>query len=144
MDDRFVNLRGTEPLASGSSHSVYRHPQDSGALIKLPREQTSHIKFRFYERRHRMTVVRAKARKHLISGRFPLALYLGRISTDLGPGYLIERISDAEGGLAMTGHDYLCAHGVDDAFVSALNTFLDKTQLDLINLSNAIASTYFR
>ena len=124
MDDAPIKLRDTAPLGSGSSHSVYEHPHDPGALIKLPLDHTSHIKFRFYERRHRMTVARAEARKHLISGQIPLARYLGRVETDLGPGYVIERISDADGRLAMTAHAYLCAHGVDDAFLTALNDFL--------------------
>ncbi|NKB29272.1 MAG: hypothetical protein GKR99_17635 [Rhodobacteraceae bacterium] len=124
--DQIIHLSDTPPIGAGSSHFVFEHPDDPDGLIKLPQPIISTLKFRFYERRHRVTAQRALDRQNLISGRVPVALYRGRVETDLGPGYVVERINDGVGNLAQTCEQYRHAGKLEPAILAALNTYVEK------------------
>ena len=124
--ERIIQLSDTAPIGAGSSHFVFDHPEDPNGLIKLPQPIISNLKFRFYEHRHKITANKALSRQHMIDGRVPVALYRGRVETDLGPGYVVERIDDANGGLAQTCEQYRNAGNLESTVIAALNTYVEK------------------
>ncbi len=124
--NRIIHLSDIAPIGAGSSHFVFEHPDDPDGLIKLPQPIISNMKFRFYEHRHKVTAEKALARRDLITGRVPLALYRGRVDTDLGPGYVVERIDDGHGALAKTCEQFRHVGKLDPEVLAALNTYVDK------------------
>lgn len=118
----WINVAG-KAVASGNNSFIYRHPDDPGRLIKIPRALSAHRKAprtnlvrhlkqlkqkRRFDRgfRRQMAAIRA----YEASGRFcPIPLCFGTVQTRLGEGQVIEAITGADGKLGPTLRDLM--HG---------------------------------
>jgi hypothetical protein len=124
------------PIAVGHLRSVYQHPHDASALIKVMRADAVETRWnapgrwakRLPRARHYVQALRelkefivARARAPEID--VPIARMLGLVDTDLGLGLISEKVVDASGALAPTFASVYAKKGMTPELDAALATF---------------------
>lgn len=148
-------LRSTAPLGHGTRRVVYQHPGDPDALIKVLPEGKLALRrdsgrFKSWRRwlGNENSGVRAGFRRELRAiaamrarlGAVPdcVADACGMISTDLGPGIVVQKIRGRDGGLAPTLGTVLRAEGLTAARreqLLRLQACIQRSQAVLNNLA---------
>ena len=76
-------------LGRGLHKAAYAHPEDAGKVVKIP------FKADDAELAHELAYRKSRERRHLASQ--TLTAYYGTVETDLGMGYIFERVQDFDG-----------------------------------------------
>ena len=135
-----INVSGLRPLASGSRRDVYALPRHPDLLIKVA---PSHRAFppRMVKRLIRRVLANNRYRNILSDVKYemllslrlgpdcatsPLPKCMDVVSTDLGAGVMVERISDRTGGLARTLSDLCASNEMDRDLLCHLNNLVAK------------------
>ena len=135
-----INVSGLRPLASGARRDVYALPRHPDLLIKVT---PSHKEFppRMVKRLIRRVLANNRYRNILSDVKYemllslrlgpdcatsPLPKCMGVVSTDLGAGVMVERISDRTGGLARTLSDLCASNEMDRDLLCHLNNLVAK------------------
>ena len=132
-----VRLSGLEPLAVGHLRSVYQHPGQRDALIKLMRadvvEKRWNARGRWLKRlpRTRHYIGYLREIKEYIAARaisdeseLPIVRMIGLVETDLGLGLVSEKVVGAGGALAPTLAEVYSKGGYTQELRAALEKFL--------------------
>ncbi len=138
----FVSLSGRPRLARGAVRDVYAHPDRDDRLIKTLRTRKREA---FENRTGPLAALRRRATLGLSTGflreyraylrtvhrasergcAVPLAMVCEVVRTDRGPGQVVEKVTDGEGGLAVRLRALRAREGgLDAAQVAALNAFV--------------------
>lgn len=142
-------------IAEGADRHVYQHPFVPNLLVKIvnakTRERTleKHPVRRWFKqfqraRDHRVFIAEASEYTVAMSdqeGRpMPLARVVGLASTSLGPGLLVEKITDGKGGLAPTLADRAKTEGLNDTLRKRIRDFF-QVMADLHIVAGDISPT---
>ena len=135
-----IKLSGLRPLTSGTRRDVYTLPGHPDLLIKVvpphkalaPRMVKRLIRGVLANTRYRNVLSEVKY-EMLLSLRLgpdcassPLPKCLGVVSTDLGAGVMVERISDRTGGLVRTLFGLCASNEMDRDLLCHLNNLVAK------------------
>ena len=135
-----IKLSGLRPLTSGARRRVYTLPGHPDLLVKVvpphkvyaPRMVKRLIHGVLASTRYR-NVLSEVNYEMVLSLRLgpdcsasPLPKCLGVVSTDLGAGVMVERISDRTGGLARTLSDLCASNEMDRDRLCHLNNLVSK------------------
>ena len=135
-----VKLSGLRPLTSGARRRVYALPGHPDLLIKVvpphkvyePRMVKRLIRGLLESTRYR-NVLSEVNYEMVLSLRLgpdcatsPLPKCIGVVSTDLGAGVMVERISDRTGGLARTLYGLCASNEMDRDLLCHLNDLVAK------------------
>ena len=131
-----LTLSSVEPIAVGHLRSVYQHPHDANALIKVMRADAVEKRWnapgrwakRLPRTRHYVQYLRelkefivARARAPDVD--VPIARMIGVVDTDLGLGLVSEKVVDENGALAPTLAAVYAKRGFTPELDAALATF---------------------
>lgn len=131
-----LSLMRETPIAVGHLRSVYQHPHEPNALIKVMRADAVEKRWnapgrwakRLPRTRHYVQYLRelkefivARARAPEVD--VPIARMIGVVDTDLGLGLVSEKVVDANGALAPTLAAVYAKRGFTPELDAALATF---------------------
>jgi len=131
-----LRLSSVEPIAVGHLRSVYQHPHDANALIKVMRADAVEKRWdapgrwakRLPRTRHYVQYLRelkefivARARAPGVD--VPIARMIGVVDTDLGLGVVSEKVVDETGALAPTFAAVYARRGLTPELAAALAKF---------------------
>jgi PhoP regulatory network protein YrbL len=127
LKNSVIKLSDRDPIAQGTRQLVFEHPTESGTLIKVLRpesfdemgnltDQRWINKFRKASalapfKREFAEFIDLKARNQSPGIDLPLCYIQGIVQTDIGLGFLYEKIADPDGSLSMTIWD-IAKHGL--------------------------------
>ncbi len=94
-----LNISEEFYLGSGLHKAVYVHPNDVNKVIKIPFEPDD------AELKHELAYRKSRKIRHLKSDFF--TEYFGTVDTNLGKGYVFERVLNADGSRPETMREYL-------------------------------------
>ncbi len=134
---REIYLEPDSSLAQGGGRSVYQHPEQPDALIKIIRPRKSPLglsyKMRPVKRRFGTFKTAYMEYEEYIaalarSGSVPsfLPMMLGFVGTNLGVGMIVERINGPQGDLAPSLTQYAAKHGLTDTLRAEVNALVDQ------------------
>jgi len=89
MTQLILQLSG-EPIGAGQERVCYRHPDDPGKVVKIQKGEIvkqTHRELRFYHWLQRRNMVNFRH----------LPRFYGQAETNLGPGFIVDLISDYDG-----------------------------------------------
>jgi len=128
-----LTLSDVNPVATGSRHSIYRHPTDRNLLIKVRRATAKPVWYKFHRRLYGPSIGFAREIREqlLIWSRCKchpafLSKIVGFCETDIGIGMVIERLNDADGNLAKNLATIIRSGDFDNEKKSDLDTFLSQ------------------
>jgi hypothetical protein len=126
-------LSNVEPVASGSRHLIYEHPDDRNLLIKVRRPAPEPAWYKFHHRLYGGSIGFAREiREQLLiwsrCDQHPAFLnkIVGFCETDVGIGMIVERLADADGNLARNLTVIIRNRYFDDIVKSDLALFLNE------------------
>ena len=148
-----MKLSDAPVIAKGNRQYIFAHPSEPALLVKVPQPGTfdtyGHIpKTGWFARRFsRATMYRdfvrefreyieLKARYQEPGVLLPICAVHGTVPTDLGLGFVYERISDPDGSLPPTLKELIDTGRLDAWHMSLLNTFFDTLIAHDVLISN--------
>lgn len=134
---REIYLDPDRSLASGSGRSVYQHPDEPEALIKVirPRDKALGLSYKLRPLKRRFGTFKTAYMEYeeymaalARTGALPsfLPMMLGFVGTNLGVGMIVERVNGPDGNLAPKLTAYTAKHGLNDALKAEVNAFVDQ------------------
>ena len=121
------NIHLTESLliGKGAHKKVYTDPTDTGRCIKIPHitpdaDLEKELQYR-----------RARARRNLKSKMLPA--YYGTVQTNLGTGYVFERVQDFDGKTSRTISQLLAEASADKTRIPFVETVMQKFKMMLFD-----------
>ncbi len=138
-----LELSQAQPLAQGGDRYVFQHPHEPWLLVKVMDMEARSVYlakrpfkrwYKQFQRENDYRVYLNEINEYVAAATrpsgvwlLPMARIMGLAQTDMGPGLLVEKIRDAEGGIAPTIRD-LAKQG---AFTQRLSEQLDRFFDDL-------------
>ncbi len=134
---RSLRLDPDAVLAQGLERLIYAHPEHSDALVKIFKPRSPIPKWYKIPRpsKRRFGVLRNAFREYeeyiaALSrlGRLPACLpaLWGFAETNLGIGMVVEKITDAQGNLAPSLHQYIEKNGLSDTLIAEAHALIDE------------------
>lgn len=136
-----IDLQCAHRIASGSERHIYEHPVNPALLVKVINVENyaAYLKKRrvrrWYKQFQRDSIYRvymdelneyiAGSAQRGADGRVPIARVLGLIDTTDGLGLMVEKIIDADGGLAPTVASIAKAGGWNATLKAQLDVFFE-------------------
>ena|SRR3569832_238484 len=133
MTTNHLTLSESEPIATGSRHSIYIHPSDHRMLIKVRRTARKVAWYKLHRRLYGPSIDFAREIREqlLMWSRCDChPAYLNRIvgfcDTDIGIGMVVERLEDANGNLAENLSTIISKGHFDEIKESELDAFVSE------------------
>lgn len=150
MQTERIILSNREPVASGSRHLVYQHPDERNLLIKVQRAVPPPRWYKLHRRLYGPSIgfareIREQLLVWSLRDRHPefLNRIIGICETDVGIGMMVERLEDEDGNLAQNLTAIIRNGHFDAEKKSALAAFLDQIMdsplyFDDLNAANIV------
>lgn len=122
---RVFVLNDTQLLGRGHHKAAYRHPDDFGLCIKIPYETPD------YDLKRELLYRKVRKWRELPSS--VLTEYYGTVDTNLGVGYVFERMMDCDGNPSISLQEFLngkTLNAEQEKFISELLRQLHRKELE--------------
>ena len=148
-----MKLSDAHIIAKGNRQNIFAHPSDPTLIIKVPQPGTfdtdGHLpRAGWFSRRFRRATmyrdflrefreyIELKARYQEPDALLPICAVHGTVPSDLGLGFIYERISDPDGSLPPTLRELIDTKQMDAWHMSILDKFFDTLIAHDVIISN--------